>query len=112
MVIYEVNITINNEIYSEYYNWLVEHAKEMLTIEGFISAEILEQTDGDAKDKTVFTTLYKLNSMEDVQNYLQNHASRMRDLGMNAFPNQFTANRRVFAVKETFTAKKSSCCCN
>ena len=87
------------EIYNKYYAWVIKHAEEMLNIEGFISAEILQQADNEDQNKIVFTILFRLKTMEDVKNYFDHHSARMRDAGVSVFPNQFTANRRVFDLE-------------
>ena len=102
MVIYEVNITVDVAIADQYYAWLVEHVPLMLETGLFLSADILQQTDNQEKEKTTFTIIYKLNHLDDLQSYFTHHAEKMRTAGVAAFANQFTASRRVFTVKETF----------
>ena len=38
MLIYEVNLTVDEDIATEYSTWLREHIREMLTIDGFEAA--------------------------------------------------------------------------
>ena len=40
MIIYEIDIEINNNIYDRYFEWLEKHIKTMLNFEGFINAKI------------------------------------------------------------------------
>jgi len=102
MIVYEVNITVDTKIADKYYTWLLDHVQQMLRMEQFLSAEVLQQTDQADAEKVTFTTIYKLHSDEDLQYYFTHHAKKMRAAGTAAFPNQFTASRRIFAVKETF----------
>lgn len=43
MVIYEVNLSIDEEIYEQFKSWLKSHVKEMLQFPGFIKAQILRK---------------------------------------------------------------------
>lgn len=98
MIIYEVNLTINNEIFEEYYHWLVEHIGLMLEFRGFHKAEIAKEkiAEKDIPDKTKLTVRYTLESEEVLNDYLTNHAPAMRDDGIKKFGDKFNACRRIF----------------
>ena len=42
MIIYEVNLTVNSSVAEQYEKWLTDHIREMLSFEGFISADWYE----------------------------------------------------------------------
>ena len=97
MIIYEVNLTINNDIYAEYYHWLIDHVKEMLKFPGFKTVEIAkEKLLQDNNNQSKLTVRYTLNSEDDLDNYLNHHAPRIREEGIKKFGNQFSATRRIF----------------
>lgn len=97
MIIYEVNLTIDNHIYREYYDWLVSHIRTILQFDGFIHAEVAKEKLADhPTNKTNMTVRYTLNTEKDLDNYLQNHAPAMRQDGIKRFGNQFNAQRRIF----------------
>lgn len=102
MMIYEVNLNINKEIYPEFIEWLREHIKEILQLPGFIQAclleEELEQTEGFDQEK--LTVQYQLESKDDLQRYFTDFAPKMREDGINRFKDQFSANRRIFSIQE------------
>jgi len=109
MVIYEVNLLIDNEIYSDYKSWLDEHILEMLKIPGFVDATVLRPKMDDernTKDKTSVTVQYQLESAEDLEKYLQEYAPKMRGDGINRFEGRFSATRRVLEVEEVINANK------
>ena len=93
IVIYEVHLTINKDIFDEYYHWLVEHIEKMLFIRGFCHAEIAE----DTHDKQVkrYTVRYRVSSEEDLNQYFANQATAMREEGLKKFGNQFSATRKI-----------------
>jgi hypothetical protein len=104
MVVYEVNLDINTEIFEQFKQWLVEHMKKMMTFKGFLEAKLLaENSDNSAKKK--LTACYLLDSRKSLDDYLAQHAPVMRQDGIDTFGNQFSATRRIFDVAEIVTAK-------
>lgn len=95
MIIYEVNIHVQESIFDNYYAWLLKHIEEMLTFEGFKKAEIgLVENQENSNEKKLRIS-YAIHSYSDLENYFNTHAPRMRAEGMEKFPNQFSATRRV-----------------
>lgn len=97
MLIYEVNLTVNNEIYNEYYSWLVPHVKEMLQFRGFRKAEISQDktAENDNEQKKLIVH-YSVDSEADLHDYLNNHAANMRAGAIAKFGDKFSAVRRVY----------------
>lgn len=94
MVIYEVNISINNVVYDDYYKWLLAHMSHILTLTGFMQAEIgVVEQDNDAT--TQLRVNYHIDSYENFQSYLKNDAPRLRAEGLQKFGDRFSASRRV-----------------
>ena len=107
MVIYEVNLSIDPEVYQEYKNWLDEHIQEMLTFPGFLNATVMHQSMGDDADSRKHLTVqYQLESMDDLQNYFSEHAPKMRGDGVKRFEGRFSATRRTFEVESVIAANK------
>lgn len=95
MVIYEVNISVNNDVFQEYYDWLIPHIKEMLNFPGFSSCEVglVENESEDYKNHLRIS--YKIDSYDNLQVYLTQHAERLRSDGLERFGDQFSATRRI-----------------
>ena len=100
MIIYEVNLNINREIYSEYKLWLMDHAKEMLQFPGFIQATLLKQEQDNVSEQEKLTIQYQLESREDLEKYFIEFAPKMREEGIKRFKDKFSATRRVFKVQD------------
>jgi len=100
MIMYEVNLKIAVEVYDSYRRWLLPHLQEMLQFQGFTSAKVLEQLDEDDGSFRLITVQYTVTSMDDLNAYLDNHATTMREDALRQFPGKFTANRRVFIVQD------------
>ena len=56
MVIYEVNLSINIDIYQDFDLWLKKHFKEILQLPGFIQACILKQEKNTPEQDAVPTS--------------------------------------------------------
>ena len=95
MVIYEVNLTVNNSIFHEYYEWLMHHIKDMLQFRGFQKAEVAKEITNE-DDVTKLAVRYTLENEQALESYLNHHAQAMRQDGIQRFGNQFSASRRVF----------------
>ena len=93
MTIYEVNFTVNADIADMYAIWLGEHIREILSIDGFLSAEWFEvESDGDARQWCV---QYRLSDRESLDRYFSDYAEQMRADGVRRFGGSFSATRRV-----------------
>ena len=102
MVIYEVNLIINNNILFEYQVWLKNHIREMMTIEGFSGASLCQEVT-DKTEMTYLTVRYELTSKQALDNYLTKQAPKIRQDGLDKFGDQFSANRRFFETLDTWS---------
>ena len=101
MVIYEVNLEIDQSIYAEYIPWLEKHIQDILILPGFIKALLVK--DKNASNQV--SVQYHLESEASLDNYLKNFAPLMRADGINKFKDKFTASRRILKLSKEF--KKS-----
>lgn len=99
MLIYEVNLDVEPAIAEDYRDWLERHIRDMLGIEGFVSAELFLRPPGDDPgtdpSRMGFTVHYRLENREALERYLDNDAPRMRSEGLRLFGGRFTATRRI-----------------
>lgn len=99
MVIYEVNLSVDKEIFQDYSVWLQEHVEEMLQFPGFLSATIMRPEiveDGEQKEMVV---QYQLEGRDDLERYFNEFASGMREKGIQLFSGRFSAKRRILEVE-------------
>ena len=95
-VVYEVNLSIDNSIETEFRGWLEAHIGEMLEIEGFLSARLYEVAEPEADaGRFELSVQYKLRDMAVLESYLTYHAERMRAEGLKRFGERFSATRRI-----------------
>lgn len=101
MIIYEVSLTVANEILVAYEAWIKTHIQEMLQFKGFINATLAK--DLEAKDKaTLLSVRYVLQDEKSLQDYLNEHAHIMREQAIKKFSNQFSAVRKIYHLIESF----------
>jgi len=100
MVIYEVNLAIDKEIYPQFQSWLKKHAEEMLQFPGFIQASILKPEKEEVEGQEKLTVQYQLEDREALEVYFTDFAPKMRGDGINLFKDKFSAERRIFEVQE------------
>lgn len=97
MVIYEVNLTVQANIIETFLTWLTNHIKDMLRLDGFASAQCCME-HRDEQGSIYLTVRYTIETMTHLEHYFEHHAHQMREEGLQRFPNQFTATRRIFDV--------------
>ena len=94
MIIYEVNLEINNDITKEYIHWLKSHVEDIVSFKGFCSY-VIYKIESDNTNTQQFTVQYTINNRENLQDYLDNHAGTMRAEAIQKFGHQFNASRRI-----------------
>lgn len=104
MIIYEVNLFVDNAVAEAFATWLRGHIQEMLAFEGFEGATwyMLDPEGG----QQCWSTHYHVTNWQYLNAYFENHAEAMRQDGLDRFGGSFTANRRVLYEREAFSANR------
>ena len=108
-VYYEVNLEINKEIAQEYLDWLIPHSIEMLEIDGFLDVtfndfiKVKEDNDANIVRKVV---VYKVESMEKMQQYFDNQAKKMRGGAVSKFGGKFKDNLKCLIQNQNCKQNK------
>lgn len=101
-VIYEVNLTIQKDTVPEFVKWLKdEHIKDVLAFKGFKSADMF-QVESTKEGFGEYCCQYHVETREDLEDYLTNHAPRMRQHGLDKFGSKFSATRRILHFVDKF----------
>jgi len=100
VIVYEVRVSVDAEVATEYRAWLEPHIREVLAIAGFDHAELYAEDD-DA-GHVVWTIRYQLRDRAALEAYLRDHAPRLRADGQARFGGRFTASRRVSELVRAF----------
>ena len=92
-ILYEVTLQVEPAILGAYKDWLSEHMQHMLSLDGFVSAEMFINTENPNE----IVCAYRLKDMDAMRAYLAGPAKDMRADGVNRFGDQFSATRRILA---------------
>ena len=101
-VLYEVNLEAEAGIEAPFDTWLRDHIADVLQFDGFLSAEVLDDDAEAPAGRVRRTVLYRLRDRAALDAYLQDHAPRMRQQGVEKFGDRYSAHRRVLAHREEF----------
>jgi hypothetical protein len=97
-VVYEVNLTLEAALLGEYRAWLADHVAEIVALPGFTGADTWDVIDppppaGSAQ----LCVQYHLRDRAALEDYLREHAPRLRADGVARFGTRVVAQRRVMA---------------
>ena len=96
MIVYEVNLEIDAGIAAEYRRWLDAHVAEILALPGFTGARILDVLEpARPAMRIALCVQYTLADAAALDNYLREHAPRLRADGVARFGDAFRAHRRI-----------------
>ncbi|WED43663.1 DUF4286 family protein [Legionella cardiaca] len=103
MVIYEVNLEVKEAIFNEYFAWLKPHIKELLTLEGFIKADLLFDNEQASEGVRKIVVTYYLKDYAAYHHYINTHALKMREDAIKRFAGQSSAHRRVLELEGSYS---------
>lgn len=101
MLIYEVNLEVDEEINYKVAGWLTEHIEKMLKIKGFQVAQWffrLPEDEGRSDKKTLWTIQYLVEDRASLDDYLKNQAETIRSEAVQLFGDKLSANRRILQL--------------
>ena len=96
MIVYEVNLFVRREIEAPFRAWLPVHVAEVIALPGFTGARLLEREQPPPEaGEVALCVQYELRDAAALEDYLREHAARMRADGIARFGDGFRAERRV-----------------
>jgi len=96
VIVYEVNVFVRREIEAAYRAWLDAHVREIVALPGFEGAEVFERREPAPQDGELALCMqYRLRDAQALEDYLREHAPRLRADGLARFGDRFRAERRV-----------------
>ena len=105
--VYEVNLSINMDMYKKHGAWFLEHIQDMVDVNKFDAVEILNEVNMDPINDNhlrehKLSVRYYVSSGKQLLNYLKENAKNMRSQVVDKFGNQYEIFRRVFVVDNDF----------
>lgn len=102
-VIYEVSLSVDRAIETEYRAWLDAHVREMRALPGFEAATVHDVIEpAPPAGRFALCVSYRLRDREALDAYLREHAARMRADGEARFGGRFDAARRVLQANAEY----------
>ncbi len=99
MLIYEVNLEVEEEINYKVAGWLTGHIEKMLTLKGFKVAYWFfrkgEDENNQTTNKTFWTIQYVVEDRASLDVYFNNNAPQMRKEASDQFGDKIIATRRI-----------------
>lgn len=95
MVVYEVNLEFDVAIATAYRAWLAAHIREILGLPGFVSAQVHEVTEPlPTAGRVGISVRYLVRDAQSLDDYLREHAPRLRAEGLERFGEEGVRIRR------------------
>ena len=99
MIIYNVTIKVHTSITEDWLLWLKEvHIADVINTGCFTHAVILRLIEVDETDGPTYAVQYYAESKGFYNNYIENHASIMREKSFAKWGDKFIAFRSVMQV--------------
>jgi antibiotic biosynthesis monooxygenase (ABM) superfamily enzyme len=107
MVTYIVQTTVQYEAYDEYVAWLQnEHIADILTVPGFISADLCLRKGGAMESSAKEIRLvFKVKDEDHIKSYISDYAMKLREKALDKFPGKFSSSREVWLDTINFVSK-------
>lgn len=95
LLVYEVNLEFDRVIEADYRAWLAGHVRDILALPGFTGAEVFEVLDPPPTAGRIgLSVRYSLRDRAALDDYLREHAARLRAEGLERFGEEGVRIRR------------------
>lgn len=96
MILYNVTVKVMPSIEKDWLQWMKEaHIPEVLATGKFTDARLWKMMDIDEEDGITYAVQYTTDTIEQYRAYLDEHASVMRQKGIDKWGDRFIAFRTV-----------------
>lgn len=96
MIIYNITLKVEADSAEDWVKWMKEeHMPELKATGLFTDYKLCRLLEQDELEGVTFVAQYFCNTMEDYNDYIDNHSQAMREKGFQRFGNKFVAFRTV-----------------
>ncbi|NNL16146.1 MAG: DUF4286 family protein [Flavobacteriaceae bacterium] len=103
MIIYNVTANIDDSIHEEWLTWIKEHIPQVLATGNFTEAKLTKVLVEEEMGGVTYSIQYRARSREDLDNYYQNDADRLRTEGLKKFADKMLAFRTELLIIDEYT---------
>lgn len=109
MYIYNVTISISDEVHKEWLTWMETHILDVLNTGKFLSAKFTEVLVEEEMGGKTYSIQYTANSKEDLQDYYKEDADGLRMQSAKKFGDKMLAFRtELRLIKEFYPTNVSN----
>lgn len=102
MIIYNVTVSIDEEVHEDWLNWMKEvHIPDVMRTESFIESKISKILAEEEGGKS-YSIMYLCRDMKTLEHYQEHHAPALQEDHTKRYAGKFAAFRTLLEVKETF----------
>lgn len=102
MIIYNVTVSVEKSISSEWLNWMkLEHIPELMALGIFIKAQI-NRVVVEADSDNTFAIAYTCRTMRDLHRYQTHFSEQLQQKHITRYGDQVVAFRTIMEVIEEF----------
>lgn len=99
MIIYNVTLKVESDVADSWLSWMKnEHIPDVMATGLFTDSRLCRLLDQDEADGLTFAAQYFCNGIEQYNEYIDKHATAMRDKAFLRFGGKFIAFRTVMEV--------------
>ncbi|MBL8006193.1 MAG: DUF4286 family protein [Ignavibacteria bacterium] len=102
MILYNVTVNIDSDVHDIWLDWMIsKHIPDVLSTGLFINSRIYRIKTDDEEGGINYSVQYFLNTIEDLETYQKNHASKLQSEHKEKFGDKFTAFRTILESVDT-----------
>ena len=99
MIIYNVTVKVDNDAAEAWVQWMQStHMADLMSTGLFVDCRLCRLLEQDEAEGMTYTAQYFLESMDQYNQYIDNHAVVMRDKAFKLFGNKFAAFRTIMEI--------------
>jgi hypothetical protein len=99
MIIYNVTINIDNSVAEEWLDWMKRtHIPEVMATGYFLSNQIARLLHEEDNGGTTYAVQYTCRTLEDLEEYQQEHAAGLQAKVAERYPDKFVAFRSLLEI--------------
>ncbi len=102
MYIYNVTVNVDESIHAEWLVWIENHIPEVLATGHFLSAKMTQVLVEEEMGGITYSIQYTAKTKEDLDNYYNLSAEKLRGDGMKKFADKMLAFRTELKVIKEF----------
>lgn len=102
MYIYNVTVNIDESVHKEWLSWIQNHIQDVLATGSFVTAKLTQVLVEEEMGGVTYSIQYTANTKEDLNDYYNLYAPRLRSESMKKFVDKMISFRTELKVIKEF----------